>query len=71
MEAPISWTMAGTNEIIKENKGRTADRGVLLNWFGALSCVMGGVSQGIGTQFVRAVFHHGQIENRSFPNLFF
>ena len=31
----------------------------------------GGGSQGIGTQRAYAVFHHGQLNNRSFRNLFF
>ena len=31
----------------------------------------GGVSQGIGTQPAYAVFHPGQLKNRSFRNLFF
>ena len=31
----------------------------------------GGGSQGIGTQPAYAVFHFGQLKNRSFQNLFF
>ena len=31
----------------------------------------GGVSQGIGTQPAYAIFHYGQLKNRSFRNLFF
>ena len=31
----------------------------------------GGFSQGIGTQPAYAVFHHGQLKNRSFRNFFF
>ena len=31
----------------------------------------GGGSQGIGTQPAYAVFHSGQLKNRSFQNLFF
>ena len=40
-------------------------------FFTILGCWGGGVSQGIGTQPAYAVFHPGQLKNRSFQTFFF
>ena len=43
---------------------------IFFTLFGYWAHVGGGVSQGIGTQPANAVFHPGQLKNRSFQNLF-